>query len=398
MAKYCDPIAYCFTFRTVTAQAVEPGLKAIFRGLISPLKEYALKDGGFEKDIVGQGLLFTFNKFVQSQENVPLANQFVPTRIYTMDQASEVYDALLEQFEKYRYQALCIDGGGRAVMKHYCEKPTPLAKEYLKWLAQDKKTEDFKNNQRYIHQLFSCPSDDLNDVLMPLSIMKDVFQINYRSWPLSMEDVPSVELTKEDIIVTIPDSERTLPHYLHEINIAIPRFLIGKSTDTKDLQQNWTEELIRLGGLYPVSTGAIYMDIPTPHNTITCYDDAALVDQRRRYVTDRIPGYAWAMLVNADQVKRLTQIEEFDESFFYRKQRLENGSIFFQMTPDARIMTMQDCNNLRCYFKDSLPDVKLCYSWDSVPPSLRIGYTEEEMVFENLHNSSLFEVGHQNKV
>ena len=136
------------------------------------------------------------------------------------------------------------------------------------------------------------------------------------------------------------------------------------------------------------------MDIPSAmHDNITCYDREALVCQKRRYITERIPGYAWAMLVNENQAKSLSQIEEFDQAFFHRKQHLDNGCVFFQMTPDMRIMSIQDCNNLRCYFANSLPGVNICYDWDSLPPSLRLGFMEEEMVFENLHNSSLFEVG-----
>lgn len=394
MSKFCDPIAYCFTFRTVTTQAVEPSLKEVFRQLVLPLKEYVLRYGGFEKALFGQGLLFTFNKFVKSEEEVPLSNQFVPTQYHTITQASEIYDSLLEQFTKFRYQALCIQGDDKAILKHYAEKPTPLAKEYQEWLTKLKNTLDFKNNQNHVYRLFSCPSDDLLDVLMPISITKHIFRVNYRSWPLSNDDIPAVLLTKEEVIATIPENEKGLPHYLHEINIAIPRFLIGKSTNTLEMQQSWTDALIQLGSLYPVSTGTIYMDIPSAmHDNITCYDREALVCQKRRYITERIPGYAWAMLVNENQAKSLSQIEEFDQAFFHRKQHLDNGCVFFQMTPDMRIMSIQDCNNLRCYFANSLPGVNICYDWDSLPPSLRLGFMEEEMVFENLHNSSLFEVG-----
>ena len=393
MSKFCDPIAYCFTFRTVTSQAVEPSLKEIFRKLVLPLKEYVLRYGGFEKDLPGQGLLFTYNKFVKSEEDVPLANQFVPTQYHTLAQTSEIYDSLLEQFTKFRYQALCIQGNDKAILKHYTEKPTPLAKEYQEWLTKSKDTPDFENNRKHIFRLFSCPSDDLLDVLMPLSIIRHIFRVDYRSWPLSSDGIPAVLLTKEEVIVTNADNEKGLPHYLHEINIAIPRFLIGKSTDTLEMQQSWTEALIQLGSLYPVSTGTIYMDIPNAlHDNITCYDREALVSQKRRYITERIPGYAWAMLVNEDQAKRLTQNEAFDRAFFHRKQYLDNGSIFFQMTPDMRIMSMQDCNNLRCYFASGLPDVNIRYELDSLPPSLRLGFAEEEMVFEKLHDSSLFEV------
>ena len=283
MAKFCDPIAYCFTFRTVTPQAVEPDLKEVFRQLVLPLKEYVLRYGGFEKTVFGQGLLFTFNKFVESEEEVPLSNQFVPAQYYTITQASEIYDSVLEQFSKFRYQALRIEGNDEAILKHYTEKPTPLAKEYQEWLTKSKTPADFKNNQNHVWGLFSCPSDDLLDVLMPISIIKHIFSVDYRSWPLSNDHIPAVLLTKEDVIVTIPEDEKGSPHYLHEINIAIPRFLIGKSTDTAAMQQSWTDALIRLGHLYPVSTGTIYMDIPNAiHDNITCYDREALADQKHR--------------------------------------------------------------------------------------------------------------------
>ena len=395
MAKYCDPIAYCFSFRTVTTQAVEEDIKAAFKSLLLSLKEYILRYGGYEDRISGQGLWYSYDKFIETPESVPPADKLIFATEYTLDQASEIFDAELERFMKYRYYGLNIDGDQRPVMRHFAERPTPLAKEYLEWLAKPKKPIDFKNNQKHIYELFSCPSDGLLDVLTPISIAttEKLCEIDCRSWPVNDDFILSI--TEEKIITTINENERHLPHYLHEISISIPRFLIGKTTDTKELQRNWTDHLIKLGNQYPTSTGVIYMDIPKIFRWLsTCYDYEALVDLKKRYITDRIPGYAWGMLVNADQAKRLGKMEESDKDLFYRKTDLKNGSIFFQKTPDVRIMSMKDCRDCRLYFTNSLPDVNLFFRPDMLPPSLRLGFSEEEMVFENLHIFTQFEVEH----
>ena len=47
MAQYCDPIAYNFSFKAITANDVEPELKAAFRDLVMPFLDCILEYGGF---------------------------------------------------------------------------------------------------------------------------------------------------------------------------------------------------------------------------------------------------------------------------------------------------------------------------------------------------------------
>ena len=61
------------------------------------------------------------------------------------------------------------------------------------------------------------------------------------------------------------------------------------------------------------------------------------------YLSKYIPGYAWGMVLNKMQTSLIENLDELkSDSCFYHIEKLENGSHYFQMTPDVRKMKKEE--------------------------------------------------------
>ena len=389
MASYLDPTAYMFYFFTLSDTTHEPRIKAIARDLMAPFQEIALRYAGFGQGFNGLTGVW-LNHLTAPGPSVDTPNRGLTPKYDSLSEAEDYYQTALETLKDERCRGITVDAYDRYNRRHFLSRPTKLGKEYMAWQGKQKKTADFLENKAYIHSIYDCPSDDLSEVTMPLFFlaMGPKFVLDYGCWTWGQY--------KDDFALPLSPEEAGCLPYFHYISLIIPRYLIGQSTDTLPMQRQWTEALAQLGEWYPRSVGSISFCpafyIGGPFCGFSPYDSA----WGTTYRADRIPGYAWAMLINASQKSRLPDNwQEKGKSEFHRMVEMENGSVFFQKTPDVRYMTYPECRALHRFFEASLPDVKVDIVWGQLTHTLRLGFSPDEITLPSGVSCSLVGIQHQ---
>lgn len=392
MPSYCDPIAYGFCFRTLSERKDIPELKAAFKELLISIEDYLLSYGGFSgppvKSVYNSGILVLFH----TENNVPLnLNSRWLSPALAGDTVQDVKEYLikaLNALDDVRCEGMDVDVADRSSRRRYYKGPTILGKEYQKWLVRPEPDMDLKANREHLWRILSCPSDDLLDVRIPASgLYGDIlFYVSYKQMSFDRETGEGAN-PKFHLIAETSTNQKKL--YLHRISICIPRFLVGKAEDAAALQKQWTGILCRLGMLFPLSAGSVDMDVSHPW-CITAFDaeERALGNI---WLSKRIPGYAWGMLINSTQRSLLPELPKGeDEGSFYRTAELGNGNLFLQKTKDWKIMRWEDCNSLRSYFKPALTPSDLSHFMYTGFSTFRSGFTPEEMIFDGFQYQHRF--------
>ena len=387
MAQYCDPISYNFSFEAITENAVEPALKAAFREVVLPFKDCILDYAGFGGPMP-KGFEANSN-FIwimfQTKDNAPLdvpstilcpvsgrtydENELRPAEVPREDAEAFLLAALNALDDPRCYCAIFDTIDKHSRRRYYC-RPTKLGKQLGDLIA--KPIEITEQHREELFRLLSCPSEDLSDVRIPAAGLygEDLFNVAYRQW--------TIPIPNKELIADIPKDGKE--YILHEISVSIPRFLVGENMDIPSIQRLWTKKLCELGNLFRLCFGSVDMD-QSHSNYINAFERVQTF-RGKIYLSDRIPGYTWAMLINATQRKKLDIPASDGIPGFYKTAVFDNGNLFFQKTADMRFMTWEDCHSLREYFKPSLTPAALEHYYQHTFLTYRAGFLPEELNFD----------------
>ena len=88
------------------------------------------------------------------------------------------------------------------------------------------------------------------------------------------------------------------------------------------------------------------------------------------------------MMLNKYQTALLTDLQRIKASnSFFAIDEFENGSCYFQLTPDVRRMKKEEAILLRSTFEPYLPYYKLWVHYGEGPRSYRMGCTVDDIAF-----------------
>ncbi len=391
---YYDPIAFGFSFKAVTDGKVVPELKSAFRDLLAPLRDCIMEYGGYGGPAPVAKTPSAVTLMFQTENNIPMetpSRTLLPDYGDSAEKAEQYWSETMEALDDERCQGLEIYISDTMSRRRYAKGATRAGKRYAALLTDPIRIEALKANREQLCEILSCPSDDLAEVRVPASGFYGVwlFNVSYKQMPIQRKE--SLMVGAFRVIADIPE-EWDEP-CLHNISICIPRFLIHQDFDLPALQNLWTDILCRLGNLFPCSVGTVDMDASHP-NTTTAFDEAERFNGNI-WLSDAVPGYAWGMLINSTQQKRLGAFpHENGPDGFYRIRHLNHGNVYFQKTEDWRVMSRQDCHFLREFFRQSLTPGGIGHEIMKTFPAFRLGFDADELEFGNTPPCCNFVVNH----
>ena len=372
MGNYADPICFQFYFGAVTDKAEEPALQHAFLKLVEVCKDWLIQDGNRGKEFPLDFCSFHGENRVR--------HHWLFQGKHTVESIDiSVCEKILKEDECRRI-AFSNDVIRKTIFTTSAGKFGKACERLLK------KTHIGQIDDVYIKELtdmLSCPSDKLEEVRVPLSMLK-----GFNTFVISYDYYHAVFDHENGNVNILRDFNPEIKTILHEITLRIPRFLIGKENTVIDIQDEWKKVLLSLGSLYSRSMGSIMMDSP-PWQSCGAFSCYSIGWYHKKYFERYIPGYSWGMLINAEQTKLLPKELPV---FFNNIQNLENGSRYYQLTEDMRCVTRQQGTLLRQYYKKSLPPEPLGVTWDEVPPSFRLCITPEEIKTQDLRHLELVQI------
>lgn len=386
MGSYVDPVTYNFCFAAVTPNDKEPVLREALLELVKGCKPWILKYIGYPDAFHG----FLWAHYAD-RLYAPFGTEVIthPACEVTMEDEWNHLLATIQEQEKYYWT---LESFGRHNQKNFYTGPTALGKKYRQYfyLFNSKNTERIKDYEE-LCDLLNCPNDTLEKIRIPYGWYRNEFfciELSCRGFPL-YKDQRQISVNTD--LKNLPE-----PSYYYYLRISLPRFLSGQE-DIGELQEKWCELLQRLGEIYPCSQGNVFMDFPPGVNCINCFDTGISRIQNKHYFHDAIPGYAWGMLLNKDQVALMKNPEQYQSGQgFYRVHRLKNGGMYFQATPNMERMTKEDCYFLKKTFAPYLPLKDLEIQWQQVP-SFRLGCIPEEIKLDTQYHLGIYRIEFENE-
>lgn len=378
MAKFIDPVCYRIYFGGISENDQDQFIKDVFITLINSFKKQLVS-------YLSIGLPKTYRDSVRTIRDGRPGNltHFIGS-FSTINTTEQKLDALLRLLEKDPdYFGFIMHGCLKNDQIPYFDKSTRFGRDYVKWFGNHTyiiSDGSYLENRKILGALLNCPSDDLNDVVIPSSMTlhgNELFCMELYRIPIAATNERPYPY---QVIMQSPDLQDD--GYFYQLSITIPRFIIGKDTDTIPMQNKWRDMLLRLGEHFPVSIGTLQMDCSLFLNGFSCYDDKTRSEMEKRFFAEYIPGYSWGTLISSSQAQMVDQCKQDEmNGVFYDIQKLKNGNRYYQLTDDMRIVPLQKAIELRNFFRPFLPPVNIPFRLGRSPISLRMGFTESEFQF-----------------
>lgn len=396
MAKWLDPITYNFCFIALTDKPEEPSIPKAFRELLIPCKKGIMTafgvDGSFYIPfcISSYTSLYNdthspyhwFDKGSKDEKN----EEPIPQEEFDM-----LWNKALLALDSVSVRSMHIDYGAfseKKARRNFSQRITPFGKMLKQLYSPHNPEYDnvrvfFEKNKERICDILNCPSETLDDVVLPLDTLRgwhllDIYFLS-SNHPLTLDEQPG---NKERICQLLNlDSEKK--YYEHRICFRFPRFAMGMGPEVSEMQNIWTDVLQRLSAEFELSYGSVSMDFSAPqvHPNSSCYDYPFYLT-KPIYMTRYIPGYAWGMVLNKHHIALMKDFDALkNKHHFYRLTELKNGNYYFQLTDDVRRIKKEEAIYLRQVFEPHLPFERLFVGYGHCvpPPSFRLGCTSEHL-------------------
>ena len=391
MANFIDPICYTFFFSAITDQVCEPDFVRIFRKLLLPCKE-GIKQI-FRIDAPDETMnACSSSKMIIANVNQQLDGRYFSKAKHSLDHFEDSWNYILSNLHDDQTYNIELHTDEKNSRKYFCQRKTPLGKEFEQlfdnWKGVKAQNppctyqEYLEANIDRVCNLLNCPNDTLDGVLIPKKCLNnDLFGISYKTRKHDMKLFGDYGNGSSDYQLLGLDPEGK--YYEHRLAFRLPRYAFGMGNEIASMQQQWCAALKELGNLFPIAYGSIAMDYPPNqyHPIFSCFDMNGFLSFPL-YLSKYIPGYAWGMVLNKMQTSLIENLDELkSDSCFYHIEKLENGSHYFQMTPDVRKMKKEEALFLRRTFEPFLPYHNLWITIDFIDFSFRMGCTKENLSF-----------------
>ncbi|MBR4458960.1 MAG: hypothetical protein IKS31_08375 [Clostridia bacterium] len=373
-----DPICYQFNFSCITEDDHATVLSQVFETAVRDLMPYIL-------DYTKDGFLKDYRYDTGDCNQNPDLIRWIGPILQPEGKTESTMEWLLQGLHDRELCGFSIGAGDiKRELQRYPYKSTPFSRFYNKWFGAHRQPafthDEFRDSILLVSDTLNCPTDDLSNISVPIFSLRDrtPFNVALTRIPVSTPSQLPPHVRYE-IVAPVDTSRDDL--YLFNMYIVMPRFLIGSGDEAAHLQQTWKEALTILGNEYPICFGVLSMDCP-PHSWLdrglTCYDKAYPV--RKRFFMDYIPGYSWGTLINRNQAQLIGSNAD-GSGVFHECKRLDNGNVYYQLTPDWRIVSRDAAIAARRFFKPYLPNIDLKVKHDYIPESLRLGFTPDEIEY-----------------
>ena len=372
---FLDPICFRLCFSCITSQINEPYIKIVYQNLVSGLKPIVLPflKTGFLKPVMwsegDQGYLGTV--------------KWVPSALNGADVTENYYDYLLEKLQKNDLHGFMLSCTPENDLKKYGQKQTKYAKNYMKLFT---KLDECRlsnslspESRRMIQDLFDCPDENLSDISVPIHHLRNSMPFEVSLYTITCKES---KFNKTHYIFRADNSDLMASSFLHQLNLVIPRFLLGRQDSTYAFQSSWMEAIKQLGEHYSISFGTIGLDAPPEHYVYhgnTCYDDSSIRMLSKRYFDQYISGYSWCTLLNARQFALIShQVNAISQLTLAT---LANGNAILTLNGNINSTTHEEAQIIRSIFKPYLPPVPITFPAGGIPPSFRLGFSIDEIEY-----------------
>lgn len=252
----------------------------------------------------------------------------------------------------------------RNSIKKHSSKPNELFKKY-------KRCFNSKNgfDKKQLINLLNCPNDSLSEIQYPISYLgANFFEISKSCYSVN-----------EDYALGL-DGRLGKDLFLHELDVSIPRILLGSSDSIRALQDILIRLLLTLGAEYPYCRGSIRLDVPLQYGVqaLNVIDNHLSAKENTRYYDRVLPGYAWGMLWNGGLASLIPLTQE-DEKAFRNIIKLPNGNLWLQCSDWVDLLSReQNVTAVKTLAKYSrIPRIPL--STATFPSSIRFAIDENDL-------------------
>ena len=370
---FIDPICYRFCFGCVTPGPHEPFLKTVYQQLMAELKPFMIP---FLKEC----FLISCERS-KGERGLLISVEMVPGMINGHDVIERYWDDLFTALQDDALYGFRIDCMPEHDFKKYGPKKTKYTRRYMQLFSLLNERRQFGSylpeNCQLIQEVLDCPNDDLSDIVVPLRHVRNSnpFEVSLYAVAVGANETKETRFT----LVTSRDGIAQ-PGWLHQLNLIIPRFMLGEQSGVFAFQTSWVNAMKTLGEHYNTAFGTIGMDAPPAlyvYHGSSCYDDEAVRWHSKRYFDQYIPGYGWCTLLNAHQYAMTGNTENFTERL--HPIQLANGNVITVLNGDMQRVTREEAQSVRAIFKPFLPPSHVRFSADGIPPSFRLGFTPDEI-------------------
>lgn len=386
-----DPLTYQFSFDALTTNAHEPFISAMYRSLLEPCQEWAIRWVNPNGHTAGQTNADDSSNVGRLQFS-GVAGSITPDLPGMLLHGGMSKDAIKQAWrqmltrldETDAYESQLYSNQKHALS---CAR-SPYADRYRRFFSANFDCSLCAQHADEIASLLNCPDEAQYPVAMQMSPFRTAFFLtSLMRYDLSVYPV--------QVMANLPDAWRGQKVYMYNISIRIPRCFVQADHAQYDLQNQWVRAMLALGEQYAISRGSLTVDLPTSYlyNPFSCYDAQISFIERKKHFDSMVPGYAWGMLLNKDMAGTLPfNSEAFGAVAFHQVQHMANGNVFTQMTERMECVTAEQNIRLRDFVisGNCLPNLKI--PMGEPPPSLRIACTEKDLLFDDLDYMTLFNI------
>ena len=391
MPKYLDPICYSFHFSCLSENDHEYFVKECFYQLIQSCNQWLLP-------FLCSGGPKAYRISSASKNDGVLGNyiHWIGSCFHSISETEKSWNDLCGQLQDDDFFGFHLWGHEKYDLIPYSCGSSKFAREYVKWFGIHKtppSKEEYLASQSEIYSLLNCPHDDLQSISLPISMFhgsNPLLVLCFRMPITSTMDHPYRYQT------IAPYGANHAPKFLYQISMIIPRFMVKEHGSSFPSQNTWRSILLSLGNKYPLGTGAINMDCPAEWfgSGNNCYEQAARSQLGKRFFSEYISGYSWGMLISSPQARLMKDLDEDTKQRFHAVEELQNQCRYFQLTADVRNASKDECVFLRNVFRPYLPPVGIPFYRDSLPSSLRLGFSINEMHWNESEGSCIYQIRH----